>query len=184
MTTQGDSAIAVVLRAITDSAVSRAVQAATLRVVETLARFCRSGLASDIGQLRENLLVRDSAEATKELADARIRVATAIEAENQAAEAQRRAFAETRRMEAEADTVEIHAKREADIEEATKALEVAIRRLRAAGGAVLYDAEEDHAKPRINDSQLTAEMKKSSRRGIVKRRMEKILDSLSEKQED
>ncbi len=141
MKTQSNSAISILLRAITESTVSLAVQVATLRVVETLARLCSSGLVSDMRQLRENILVRDSASATIELADARIKVAEAVQAENKAVEAQRHTLAENRRLEAEADAAAILAKREADIAEATETLKAAIHRLQTSGGAVFYEPE-------------------------------------------
>lgn len=141
-----ESVIGILVRVVTDSTISRAVQVATLRVVETLAQFCSTGLANDMRQLRENVLARDLASATKEDAEGKIKSIEATRAANQVAQEQRRAAIETRRLEAEATVAEIRAKREADIEIATTNLKATLRRLRAAGGAVFFNVGEIEGK--------------------------------------
>jgi hypothetical protein len=97
------------------------VGAATASVAETLLGLVRLQIANDVGALKQHLLTRSAAKATGADADARKRVAEALDAENHATLASRRdvfARAERRKASAEALKAEAEARKalaEADV---------------------------------------------------------------------
>jgi hypothetical protein len=146
--------------------VGRAVAIPTLRIVEELLRLSKLGLVADVRAVRENLLLKSSAEARRKDADARKKVAEAIDLENRAAAAARegisldlrRKKASVQRLEAlsrieaaRAEVAEAHAAAvvraysagdEAAIARATERHANALRRLNAQGGALIVDSAE------------------------------------------
>ena len=144
---------------------ARSVAIPTLRVVENLLHLVGLGIASDVNAVREDLLQKSRAEANIKEAEAKLRLADAIEAENRSrfsvqraelevqlrlAEAAK-ASAEARHSDADARIAEAQASAferavesldEVAIEEAADRMKSALRRLNARGGHLFVDLKE------------------------------------------
>jgi hypothetical protein len=144
---------------------ARSVAIPTLRVVGNLLHLVGLGIASDVNAVREDLLQKSRAEADIKGAEAKQRLADAIEAENRSRFSQERAQLEVQLQRAEIAKAEADARRSeavariADvqastferaleqpnqeaIEEAADRVKAASRRLNAKGGHLFVDVKE------------------------------------------
>jgi hypothetical protein len=143
---------------------TRAVMVPTLRVVEEFLRLCKLGVAHDVGEIRSDMLTKSRAGATIDHAEARKRMAEAVEAENRAEYARQREELELRsraatvaKLEAEARVAgaiaqvaevqvtaleaEVSSTDPKAVDEAAERLKKSLRRLNSKGGELIVEGE-------------------------------------------